>query len=261
MVGRPQKRRVQRRQTGNRQRCWIWGRHLVLETLTARRWPVEELWFAEELPPSEVPGLQELARAAGVLKIVPAPRSSLARWCPKEDHQGYVARMAPFPYAALEEGLAALKVPAFALVLDCIQDPFNFGAILRSADVFGVDAIFVGTDHQCDVTPHVARASAGAVNRVTLCKTDLAALVQTLRRQGVQVLGASEKARATLAVTDFCQPTALVIGNEGRGLRSEILDACTSLIRIPQHGHLNSLNAAAAAAVLLYETRRQRAGG
>jgi 23S rRNA (guanosine2251-2'-O)-methyltransferase len=260
MVGRRSKSRVSRKASGNAQRVWIWGRHLVLETLAAGRWPVQELRFANDLPEAEARDLVDLATAARVPLVLAASPDSLSKQCAKEDHQGYVARMGPFPYTPLAAGLESVTKHGFGLVLDGIQDPFNFGAILRSAEVFGVDAVFVGHDQQAGVTPHVARASSGAVNRLSLVQTNLEGVLRTLGGQGLQIIGASEKAAVALDRCDLRAPTALVIGNEGRGLRPEVTAACTTLVRIPQHGQINSLNAAAAAAVLLYEARRQRSG-
>jgi 23S rRNA (guanosine2251-2'-O)-methyltransferase len=200
----------------------------------------------------------ELASAAHVPSIVRAPGASLSKQCAQEDHQGYVARMGPFPYTPLAASLKAVTEHGFALVLDGIQDPFNFGAILRSAEVFGVGAVFVGPDQQAGVTPHVARASAGAVNRLSLVQTERVPLLRRLRKEGLQIVGASEKAELPLDHCDLRKPTALLIGNEGRGLSPEVIPLCTTRVRIPQHGQTNSLNAAAAAAILLYETRRQR---
>ena len=258
MVGRRSKRPVRRESSGNAQRVWIWGRHLVLETLSAGHWPIEELRFADELPQPEIRHVLDLAQAAHVPLIVRASAASLSKQCAKEDHQGYVARMGPFPYTPLAAGLMRVETHGFALVLDGIQDPFNFGAILRSAEVFGVDTVFVGPDQQAGVTPHVARASAGAVNRLPLVQTDLVSVLQALGEHGLQIIGASEKAEVPLIQCDLRRPTALVIGNEGRGLRPEVAAACTAHVRIPQHGQINSLNAAAAAAILLYEVRRQQ---
>jgi 23S rRNA (guanosine2251-2'-O)-methyltransferase len=145
------------------------------------------------------------------------------------------------------------------LILDAIQDPHNFGAILRSADAMGMSGVFVGKTGQAEVTSLVARSSAGAVNHISLAQVDdLAGLAELLQSRGVQILGASEKEGIPADQCDFRRPTALVIGNEGIGIRPELLRLCDARVTIPQHGHVGSLNAAVSAGILLYEARRQR---
>ena len=144
-------------------------------------------------------------------------------------------------------------------MLDGIQDPYNFGAILRAAEVLGVDAVFIAAAGQVGVTSMVVRSSAGAVNRLPLAVVDdLVALVAELKARGMRVAGASEKAAELLAGFDFSAAAVVVIGNEGRGPRPEILAACDALVRIPQAGRIGSLNASVAAGICFYEARRQR---
>jgi 23S rRNA (guanosine2251-2'-O)-methyltransferase len=144
-------------------------------------------------------------------------------------------------------------------VLDAIQDTFNFGAIVRSAEAMGARGIFVGTASQAGVNSLVARASAGAVNRIPIAETeDLGALFDILRQAGAQVLAADEKGGTPCTACDLCRPTAVVLGNEGRGVRPELLSQCDERVCIPMSGAIASLNVAAAAAVLLYEAWRQK---
>lgn len=253
MVGRASRRRPD--VSLSHQRCWLWGRHAVVETLTAGRWPILELRLAHELPEGERHTVEGLARERGVV-VHYDDRTSLSKLCPREDHQGYLARMPPFPYADLAAVLAAN--PDLVLVLDAIQDPYNFGAILRSAEVFGVGAVCIGLDHQAEVSSHVARSSAGAVNRVSIVRADLLKVARELQAAGLALIGASEKASRTLTAVDFRGGVAIVIGNEGHGIREELLSRCDDLVRIPQSGKINSLNAAAATAVICYEVCRQR---
>ena len=124
--------------------------------------------------------------------------------------------------------------------------------------MFGAAAVCIGIDHQAEVSSHVARSSAGAVNRVSIVRADLLEMVRQLQAVGLAVIGASEKALRTLSDVDFRPGVAIVIGNEGRGIREKLLDRCDDLVRIPQSGQINSLNAAAATAVICYEIARQR---
>jgi 23S rRNA (guanosine2251-2'-O)-methyltransferase len=186
-------------------------------------------------------------------------KTRLAQLCGAADHQGYVARVGEYPYASADEMVARARQPALWLILDGVQDPYNLGAMLRSAEVFGVDGVFLASQGQAGVNSLAARSSAGAVNRLDVARVDsLPSFIAGLRRQAVRVVGASVEADYSLETVDLAGPTALIIGNEGTGLSRDVMTACNILAKIPQTGGLNSLNAAAAAAVCLYEVQRQR---
>ena len=253
-----QKRKRGRELLGSHQKCWLWGRNVVLETLRAGAWPVLELHLAGTLAAEAVAEARRLAERLGAtVKVQAADR--LEQLCHAPEHQGYLAKMGPFPYADAEALLATPPRDALYLVLDRLQDPHNLGAVIRSAEVFGASAVLIAEREQVGVTTAVARASAGAVNRVAIGRTpDLAALALQAKEAGLSLVGASEKAQTDAADYDLAQPLALLIGSETHGLRPALLERCDALVRIPQHGVIGSLNAAAAAAVLLYEARRQR---
>jgi len=242
---------------GSHARSWIWGRNLVVETLAAARWPIVELYLADDLP-AEVLAETESAGRALNAKVQFVARERLEQLGHTGEHQGFLAKMGPFPYAPADDLLACTRRPLF-LILDRIQDPFNFGAIVRSAGAFGVDGIFIGRLHQAPVSSQVARSSAGVVNRVPIAQVEnLCELAGELSRRNVQVIGASEKAERPLTACQFSKPTALVIGNEGTGIDPELAACCHELARIPIESGVGSLNAGAAAAVFLFEIHRQR---
>jgi 23S rRNA (guanosine2251-2'-O)-methyltransferase len=243
---------------GSHQRCWIWGRLPVMETLRAGRWRPIEVRLDEHLPAKERDETLRHAERLGV-ELVFSPASTLARLCHSDEHQGYLAKMPPFPYEDAFELLSARSEPPFYVVLDAIQDPFNFGAILRSADVFGVESVFVGASRQAEVSSLVVRASSGAVNHVRLAQVnDVGEWIAKLKRGGVAVVGTSPSARRDVSQVDLRGPTALVLGNEAIGIRPEILQLCDEKVAIRQRGQVGSLNAAVAAGILFYEVSRQR---
>lgn len=167
--------------------------------------------------------------------------------------------MGPFPFAVANELLANAPANPLYLLLDAIQDPYNFGAMLRSAGAFGVTGVFVGNRNQASVNSLVARSSVGVVNRVPIAQVeDLAALARELNRRQIRVVGASEKGTQTVTDGDYRDKTAIVVGNEGAGIGTELLACCDAVVRIPLAREVDSLNAAAATAVLLYEVGRQR---
>lgn len=261
MVGRKQRRR-ESGLAGSHQRSWLWGRHAVLEALRAGRWlPLEvHAAFADAADPF----WEETLRLCDEhdCSVIEASAERLTALCRSGEHQGLLAKMPAYPYAALgdlREKLRTSAGPAFILLLDCIQDPFNFGAILRSAEIFGAQAVIVPEHGQADVSLHVARSSAGAVNYLDIVRVKtLVDAAEQFRSLGITLYGASEKGTLAPANADLSSPTALVIGNEGTGLSSELAAKCDQLISIPQSGHVSSLNAAVAAGILCYEVRRQR---
>lgn len=262
MVERSRRGKGKKKLLGSHQRSWLWGRNLVRETLLAGRWPIVELHLADDLPVAQLDEARALAEPLGA-KVVVEGRERLQSLAHTAEHQGYLARMGPFPYAdAAELGTAkasASSAGALFLILDSIQDPYNFGAILRSAGAFGVSGVFMGSRGQVPVTSMVARSSAGVVNRVPIAQVDdLCEQSKLLGARGVQVIGATEKADRRLVDCDFRRPTALIVGNEGIGIRPELLACCDLLVRIPVAADVDSLNAAAATAVLLYEATRWR---
>ncbi len=257
MVGRKKQRGKKVALAGSHQKCWLWGRHAVLESLSAGRWlPLEVRYDPALVPPADQQRLESLTQERG-LTCIAEPGSRLSQLCGARDHQGLIAQMPPYPYADLPRTLAALNTGSLVLVLCGIQDPFNFGSLLRSADVFGVDACIVPDRGQADVTPHVARSSAGGVNYVPIARADdLAAVCEKFKEIGLTVMAATEKGTLPAAAAPRAAGVALVIGNEGAGVPEDVLRRCDRQVRIPQFGHVGSLNAAVAAGILLYELRR-----
>ena len=239
---------------GSHQRSWIWGRNLVAETLRAGRWLPYELRVTTDAEGE----LAQLADSRGVvLHVEPAAR--LSQLCGADDHQGVLAKMPPFPYADAAELIARQANDSLFVLTDHLQDPYNFGAIVRNAECFGASGIFIPKQRQVGVTSQVARSSAGAVNHVPIAHVDdLLALAQGLRRNGVRIVAASEHAATPLPSADLSRPIAIVIGNEGVGIGSDLLANCDLGVAIPLTGRVGSLNAAVAAGILLYEAARHR---
>jgi 23S rRNA (guanosine2251-2'-O)-methyltransferase len=174
-----------------------------------------------------------------------------------------VARVAAAEYVGLED---LLEVPAargetpFFVALDAVQDPRNFGALLRSAEALGVHGVVVPKHHAVGLTEAAARTAMGAVEHVRVAReTNLVNALETLKKSGVWVHGAVPAGGAPPWRADLTGPVCLVLGGEGEGLRPLVGRTCDSLLTIPMHGRLSSLNVSAAGAVLFYEVARQRA--
>jgi 23S rRNA (guanosine2251-2'-O)-methyltransferase len=243
---------------GSHQKCWIWGRNVVLETLRAGKWPILELRIADRLSHEKQTEVRRLAESREVPLVVESAED-LERRCRSSEHQGYVAKMPPYPYDDIDAVLAKRGRAPLYLVLDSLQDPYNFGAILRSAESFGVCAVFVAEQRQAEVTSLVARTSAGAVNFLQIVKVaDLVDLATRLKSTGVTIVAANEKSKTDLQDCEFSKSTAIIIGNEGEGISQSLLERCDAMVRIPQQGSVGSLNAAVSAGIVLYEAARQR---
>jgi 23S rRNA (guanosine2251-2'-O)-methyltransferase len=227
----------------------VYGRRAVREALRGRR-EVLELWATERALKAE----HWLEEAGPKLK---ADRELTER-AETRDHQGVLALVGPYPYADAYE-LAAAEKPLLA-VLDRVTDPRNLGAVARAAEGAGATGIVVPAHGSAVVTPAVARASAGAVEHVPIAVvTNLARYLEEVKGGAFWVYGAAGEAGAqSMWETDLAGGVAIVLGAEGKGLRPLVKRTCDALVSIPLAGAVESLNVSVAAAVLLYEARRQR---
>ena len=252
------KRQKDKPYLANHQRSWIWGRHAVCETLGAGRWPIRELYLAEELPVGEIAAALEKGERLGTSTVLTS-HERLHSLCGNRDHQGYLARMGPFPYARMKDILAPTSATPLYIVLDGIRDAHNFGAIIRSAAALGASAVIAGGAGQSPINGQAARTSAGAVNRIPIAlEHTLADVLQKLRAHGVPCIAAVASAETPVWACDFLKPTAVLFGNEGRGIEPEIVALCDSTVSVPLDRPMDSLNVSAAAVAVLYEAWRQR---
>ena len=239
----------------------VYGLHSVTEALSARADTVEHLYVQEGRANARVQQLIDGARAAGVA-VRFLERERLRLLCGTTDHQGVVARVGVFAYASLEDlaGVAtASGEPLLVLALDGVQDPRNLGAILRSAEAMGAHGVVIPKERAAGVTPVAAKVAAGAAERIPVVRvTNLVRALQALKKSGAWIVGASAEAPELAAKYDFRGATVIVVGGEEKGLRPLVARTCDSVVRIPLSGVTSSLNASIAAAVLVYEARRQR---
>jgi 23S rRNA (guanosine2251-2'-O)-methyltransferase len=227
----------------------VYGRRAVREALRGRR-EVIEVWATERAVKSE-PWLEE-TRAR--LKA----ERELTERADTRDHQGVLALVEPYRYADAYE-LAAAERPLLA-VLDRVTDPRNLGAVARSADGAGATGIVVPAHGSAIVTPAVARASAGAVEHLPIAVvTNLARYLEEVKGGNLWIYGAAgDEGVPSMWETDLSGGVALVLGAEGKGLRPLVRRTCDALVSVPLAGAVESLNVSVAAAVLLYEAKRQR---
>jgi 23S rRNA (guanosine2251-2'-O)-methyltransferase len=229
----------------------IYGRRPVREALRGRR-EVIELWATERAVKAES-WLGELERPKVQVKL----ERELSEAVATRDHQGVVAWAEPYPYADAWE-LAAGERPLLAC-LDQVSDPRNLGAVCRSAEGAGATGIVVPAHGSALVTPVVARASAGAIEHLPIAVvTNLARYLEEIKSGSVWVAGAAGEHGTPMWQADLSGGLAFVFGAEGKGLRPLVRRTCDLFVSIPQLGRVESHTVSVAAAVLLYEARRQR---
>ena len=187
------------------------------------------------------------------------PAEELERLCGSPEHQGVVAEVDPYPYA--DPGRLLEQEDALVVVLDQVQDPHNLGAVCRAAEVAGAAGVVIPERRAASVTPAVCKASAGAVEHLRVARVrNVADWLAGAKGSKAWVYGAAAEAERPYTEVDWSGRAVLVLGSEGSGLRPRVADACDELISIPVAGQVASLNASVAAAVILFEARRQRAG-
>jgi 23S rRNA (guanosine2251-2'-O)-methyltransferase len=236
----------------------LYGRNPVLEALRSGR-PARKLVVAEGVRHDARMGeIVELAQLGGIL-IETAARNRLDDIAHTEHHQGVAGYFHARAPGRLDVMLKQARSPALLLALDGIQDPQNLGAIARTAEATAVDGMVMARHRSAAVTPAAAKASAGATEHLPVAVVpNLVNALEEMAAAGLWRVGLDAHAEQRYDRFDFTQPVALVVGAEGRGLRQLTRRYCDALVSIPMLGRVGSLNAGAAAAVLLYEVQRQR---
>lgn len=228
----------------------VYGVRPVVEALRAGRREVFEVLDAA--------GSEEVARAAkerGVF-VKKAPRTQIEELARGGVHQGVAARVGPYPYSGLGEILAAPD--PLVVVLDGVTDPHNLGAVLRVADGAGASGVVIPKDRAVGVTAAAVKASAGASEHARVVReTNLRRAVDRMKEAGLWVY-AAEAGGTAYSELDLTGPVGLMLGSEGRGIRRLVREGCDGTVSIPMLGAVESLNVSVAAAVLVYEARRQR---
>jgi 23S rRNA (guanosine2251-2'-O)-methyltransferase len=192
-------------------------------------------------------------------KVVRVPRSELDRTSKGARHQGAIAFAPDFALVAVEVLAEQLNDASIVVALDELEDPQNFGAVIRSAVAMGASAILWPEHHAAPLSPATFRASAGAVEHATLCRvTSLPKALERLRETGARVIGLDANADALIADVPMEGAVVLVVGAEGKGLRKLVKGACTDLAKLPMSGAIDSLNASVAAGIAFYEVVRRR---
>ena len=240
---------------------YVWGRNPVLETLRSNR-QVKRLLLAEGQ--RDAPAIAAILQEAGrrQIPVETVPRQRLDQFSQGAVHQGCLAVVEARKYAALEQILeyaSQKNEDPFLLVLDAIQDVNNLGSLLRSAEAAGVHGVVIPSHEAAEVNATVIKTSAGATEHLLIAReNNITHAIDFLKKQNIWVIGLAGEAKTDYDKASLTGPLALVVGNEGKGLSRLVREHCDLLIKLPMHGTINSLNAAVAGSIALYEALRQR---
>ncbi len=239
---------------------WITGRNPVYEVLRAKRRQAFRLLVAKGIKPEgQLPQILQIAQARR-LPIEEVPRSQLDVLA--DHHQGVALETSSYPYAALEDLLAYSQQqpePPFFLLLDLIQDPQNLGSLLRTAEAMGVHGVVLPAHQAAQITPAVVHASSGASEHLFIAQYNLAQAIERMKQLDIWIYGLDQAPSAkTPAELRFDLGLALVVGNEGSGMRQLVRQSCDELMRLPMVGKVESLNAAVAGSIALYLAHQAR---
>ncbi|MGQ9646019.1 MAG: 23S rRNA (guanosine(2251)-2'-O)-methyltransferase RlmB [Thermodesulfobacteriota bacterium] len=239
----------------------IYGIHPVKEALKSPYLQVEKILVAAQKPSPSFQSLLDLASQRHI-PIVYTRRETVEQMAQGGVHQNIIAIAKEISHVGLQEILSRSKggpAKALFLILDAIQDPQNFGSLIRTALGCGANGIIVPKDRAVGITPVVIKASAGATAHLPVAKvTNLARAIVSLQKEGIWVYGAAGDAKDKVYELDLTLDLAIVIGSEGKGIRPLIKKKCDRLFSIPMRGPIASFNAAVAGGMILYEAMRQR---
>mgnify|MGYP001024843405 FL=1 len=241
----------------------IEGRNAVIEALRAGV-AIDKIFIAKGEADSSLGHIASAAREKGIV-VVDADRRKLDGMSRTHSHQGVIAQAAVRAYASVDDILSAARERGeepLIVVCDELSDPHNLGAVIRTADAAGAHGVIIPKRRSAGLTAIVGKTSAGAVAHVPVARVpNLPALLKELKEEGVWIFGAAMDGSTPLHQADLKGPTAIVFGSVGAGMGRLVAESCDFTVSIPMFGKINSLNASAAAAVLLYEAVRQRICG
>ena len=236
----------------------IEGRNQVLEALkndvTINKLIIDKNYITRK---DEIISLAKRSK----LKIEFLPKKVMDNMSETGHHQGYIAETVDFQYCDIDDILAHAKAnnhDAFVVLLDGIEDPHNFGAIIRTCECAGVDGIIIPKMRACQVNETVVRTSAGAISNMRIARvTNLKEAIDKLKEEGLWIYVA-ETGGENIYKQNLTGPVGIVVGSEGNGVKQSIRTYCDGIVTLPLHGSVNSLNASVATAIVIYEILRQR---
>jgi 23S rRNA (guanosine2251-2'-O)-methyltransferase len=237
----------------------IIGRKPVLEALNSNE-EIEQVYLLFGQQGNIINAIRVAAKKREI-KCNQIPLERFRTYAPSQNAQGVVALKQDFKFSSLDEILSESKKTSLPLILilDEIQDPHNVGAILRSAECVGVNGVILTKHQSATVTSTVTKTSAGATEHLKICQVNnLSQTIDELKEKGFWIVGSSLENAKNYTEVDYKIPTALIVGNEEKGIRKLTASKCDFLVKIPMSGKIQSLNVSVATGILLFEILRQR---
>ena len=229
----------------------VYGRNVAKELLENGK-DVKKIFLQDNFDDKKIISLMEKLKISVEIK----PKREMDHLC-NGLHQGIILDIRDYQYSKLDDVLK--KNPNFVIILDHLEDPHNFGAIIRTSEAAGVDAIIIPKDRQVPVNSTVMKTSAGALaNMEIVCVSNLVQAINKLKDNGFWVVGTAMENAIDYKDIDYSSKIALIIGNEGKGMSRLVMDSCDYIAKIPMVGKINSLNASVASGIMIYEVVRNR---
>ena len=243
----------------------IIGRNPVKEALKYNSGSIKKIILLEDLSDNKIKEIMRIAEKKHI-KVELKNKKDFEKIIDRKDKsegvsQGVIAETEEYSYASLEVVLSKIndREDAFLLILDEIQDPHNLGAVIRTSAATGIDGIIITEKNSAKVNHTVIKSSAGSANKIDIVQSkSIYKTIEQLKNSGFKVLGTTLKAGKSMYEINFKEKIAVVLGNEGEGIRKNILKLCDEMFKIPIPGNVESLNVSVAAGVVLYEALRQR---
>ncbi len=259
---RPNEEPVYERESGgfDPSSSYVEGRHAVMEVLKSGR-TIDKLYIQKGINDGMLAAIKGKAASAGVV-IAECDRRKLDYMSATGTHQGVIASVAEHSYVTVDEILSSATEKGekpLIVICDSLADPHNLGAIIRTASAAGAHGVIIPKRRSVGLTAVVAKAAAGALEHMPVARvTNLTATIKELKEKGVWIFGTAAGGTTPLFEADLAGSSAIIIGNEGDGMGKLIEDNCDFVLSIPMKGEMPSLNASAAAAVVLFEAVRRR---
>jgi len=236
---------------------YIYGKNTVLESLKGNK-PVYEVYMMKNVKDEQY---LSLAKKKNAKVHIVAHKSVLNDFVGNVNHQGIVAQVDGYDYVSIDDMLDAIpkgKQPLL-LMLDGLEDPHNLGAILRTCDAIEVDGVIIGKNRSVGLTPVVAKVSTGAIDHVKVAQvTNLSRTLEDLKKKGFWVVGCDLNESQDYRAIDYNMPVVIVVGSEGFGISRLVKKSCDMNVVLPMNGHVTSLNASVATALILYQVYNSR---
>ncbi|KAK3582479.1 hypothetical protein CHS0354_024026 [Potamilus streckersoni] len=240
----------------------IYGRNTILETLNSHPESISKVYVQISKHDTKITEILIKAKQKSIA-VGKASSQKLTAICNTDKHQGVcaiISHIQVVPLRTLLENLQNTPKKILFAILDCIQDPHNMGAIIRTAECAGADAVLIPKDNSAPLNATVHKTSAGAISHIPVCKIgNVAQTIEELKKHNIWVVGSDSDEHSQIYTSfDFNQHVAVVIGSEGNGIRPLVKRGCDAIVHIPLFGKISSLNASVAAGILFFEILRQR---